>query len=130
MPSLTSKRELDAGSRMHLLDWLETPRFLTDLRGFVAPVGVTIRDDALRLPIGRKAYRESGLVGPGEPFLSADQQNELCTWWLVHRRGAKLPTWDLVVSASNKTRPACPGSRRSQSPRLGIEHLRQAENLA
>src|ERR1700675_3936725 len=99
--------ELDAGSRMPLLDWLESPRFLPVLREFVAPIGFTIRNDAPWRPKGRKDYRESVLVGRGEPFLSADQQDKLCGWWLVHRRGATLPTWDLVVGASDESgRPA------------------------
>jgi hypothetical protein len=36
------------------------------------------------------------LVDRDEPFLTSDQQDQLCSWWLVHRRGATLPTWDLV----------------------------------
>ena len=39
--------------------------------------------------------------------MTRDQRDKLCKWWLTHRRGARLPTWDLVVSASNSSgRPA------------------------
>jgi hypothetical protein len=43
------------------------------------------------------------LVGQSEPFLSREQQDQLADWWLVHKRGAKLPTWDLVVAALDKS---------------------------
>lgn len=69
--------------------------------------GLGFGDDALRCPISRQDYQESDLIGLGELFLSVDQQNALCTWWLIYRRGAKLPTWDLVVTASDqRDRPA------------------------
>jgi hypothetical protein len=42
-------------------------------------------------------------LGQKEPFLSKDQQDRLQDWWLVHKDGAKLPTWDLVVAASDSS---------------------------
>jgi hypothetical protein len=97
----------DAGSRMHLLDWLASPQFLPQLREFVAPLGFSIRDDAHRRPKGRSDHTESELVGSRDPFLTVSQKNELRNWWLVHKTGAKLPNWDLAVAALDEsTRPA------------------------
>lgn len=97
------ERKIDtaAGSRMHVLDWLESPGFLPTLRELVASVNFVISDDAPRQPKGRSDHRESELVGRNETFLSRDEGDKLCSWWLVHRRGARLPTWDLVVAASD-----------------------------
>jgi hypothetical protein len=107
MKTLREKRDTDAGSRMHMLDWLESPQFLPTLRGFVETINFVIQDNAARRPRDRNDHRESVLVGRNEPFLSQSQRDELCTWWVVHRRGAKLPTWDLVISASDASgRPA------------------------
>lgn len=99
MMTLNRQRDVDAGSRMHLLDWLESANFLPELRGFVAPIDFAIADDAEHRPKGRHDHRESALVGRNEPFLTPDQQDTLAGWWVQHRAGAKLPTWDLVVSA-------------------------------
>ena len=101
MKTPNEQKESDAGSRMHVLDWLELPQFLPTLRELVTPIGFTISESAARQPKGRNDHRESVLVGQKEPFLSKDQQDRLQDWWLVHKEGAKLPTWDLVVAASN-----------------------------
>jgi hypothetical protein len=69
--------DLDAGSRMHVLDWLDSPRFLSTLRDLVAPIGFTIAHDAPRQRKGRSDPRESVLVGRNEPFLSRGQQDHL-----------------------------------------------------
>jgi hypothetical protein len=96
----------DAGSRMHILDWVESVNFVSELRKFVAPIGFSIADQATYQPRGRHDHRESVLIGSAS-FLSSHQQERLLAWWLVHRRGARLPTWDLVVSARNSSgRPA------------------------
>jgi hypothetical protein len=100
---MSENKESDAGSRMHVLDWLESPQFLPVLRSMVAPIGFTVEDDAQRMPKGRHAPRESELVGRKEPFLSAERQVEIANWWLVHKVGAKMPTWDLAISAFDAT---------------------------
>ncbi len=97
--TMTDKRRgTDAGSRMHLLDWLASPLFLPALRAFVAPIGFSIPDNAARRPGGRHDHRESTLVGRNDSFLSRDQQQAVTRWWLVHP-ARMIPNWDLVVSA-------------------------------
>lgn len=97
MPSTT--KDLDAGSRMHVLDWLETEDFIPALQQLVATTGFTVPHDGLRQPRGRIDPSESTLTGTGAPFLSASQKAVISEWWLVHSRGSKLPTWDLVARA-------------------------------
>ncbi|WP_426440088.1 hypothetical protein [Bradyrhizobium genosp. P] len=91
--------DFDAGSRMHVLDWLESREFIPQLLAMVAPIGFTVSEHPARQPKGRRDPRETELVGRNEPFLSPEQQAELKDWWLKHKVGAKLPTWDLAVSA-------------------------------
>jgi hypothetical protein len=52
-------------------------------------------------PKGRDAHSESVLVGVEDKFLQPDQRHALQEWWIVHRRGSKFPTWDLVASATS-----------------------------
>ena len=70
----TKKADADAGSRMHMLDWLESPQFLPTIREFVAPMSFLIASDAARQPKGRNDYRESELVRRDEVFLTRDQK--------------------------------------------------------
>jgi hypothetical protein len=83
---------------MHVLDWVESPTFLGDVRQLIASTGITIAEDAPFRPASRGDSRESTLVGAEDPFLSESEVRELRDWWLVHRRGAKLPTWDLALA--------------------------------
>jgi hypothetical protein len=89
MTTLDRQRDVDAGSRMHVLDWLESPDFLSQLRRLVEPTGLAIADDAERRPKGRQDHRESVLVGRKAPFLSTDQQDILAGWWLFYTSGRK-----------------------------------------
>jgi hypothetical protein len=84
---------------MHVLDWLESREFMPQLLAMVAPIGFTVSEHAARQPKGRQDLRETQLVGSNEPFLSIEYQTQIRNWWLKHEAGAKLPTWDLVVSA-------------------------------
>jgi hypothetical protein len=90
--------DIDAG-RMHVLDWLESGEFVPQLLAMVVPIGFTVSDHSARQPKGCHDSRETELVGRNEPFLSPEQQTELKGWWLKHKVGAKLPTWDLAVAA-------------------------------
>ena len=102
-----TKGDWDAGSRMHVLDWVELKQFIPTLRRFVAPIGFSIGAQTRWQPKGRADYRESDLVGSEDPFLTAENRNKLRDWWLVYKQGATLPTWDLVVSAFDlSNRPA------------------------
>jgi hypothetical protein len=97
--SLSDRRDIDAGSRMHMLDWVESEDFLPSVRTMVMPIGFTVADNADWQPKGRQDHHETVLVGGTQRFLARVEEQLLATWWLVHRKGAKLPTWDLAVTA-------------------------------
>lgn len=98
---MENKPDWDAGSRMHILDWVESPQFLPQLQQMVTSSGFTVLPDADYQPKGRHASCESVLTGADERFLFAEHQRQLKDWWLVHQQGAKMPTWDLVVTAKD-----------------------------
>ena len=91
--------EWDAGSRMHVLDWLESQDFVEQLQEMVAPTGFVVDREPPRQPKGRHDHRESVLTGSQDNFLPKALKENLKKWWLAHSRGSKLPTWDLVVAA-------------------------------
>ena len=70
---------------------------MPQLLAMVAPIGFAVSEHAARQPKGRHDSRETELVGRNEPFLSPEQQAQLKGWWLKHKVGAKLPTWDLAA---------------------------------
>jgi hypothetical protein len=43
---------------MHVLDWLGSPQFMSQLRAIVAPIGFTVNSNAARKPKGRHESRE------------------------------------------------------------------------
>ena len=106
MSSKRKNEEWDAGSRMHVLDWVESPLFISDVQALITTTGLRVDDQARRQPRRRGDHRESVLTGDRDPFLTETQKESLLKWWLVHRSGAKLPTWDLVVTA--RTADECP----------------------
>jgi len=89
--------EWDAGSRMHVLDWVESSGFQSELQHMVDAAGFQV--GTIWRPKGRDAHTESVLVGVEDRFLQPDQRKALQEWWIVHCRGSKFPTWDLVASA-------------------------------
>jgi len=101
------RKDPDAGSRMHVLDWVESPDFHDSLCVMVAETGFAIPPDAAWQPKGRGNHRESVLTGSEDPFLTPEQSAEIKRWWLIHSQGSKLPTWDLVVTC--KDRNGTPG---------------------
>lgn len=88
----------DAGSRMHVLDWVESERFLQELQTVVTPTGLQV--GTVWRPQGRHAHVESVLVGSKDKFLTSAQVEQLKQWWVVHRKGSKFPAWDLVATAT------------------------------
>lgn len=100
MTNPKTHKELDAGSRMHVLDLLDAPDFIPTMQGLIEDLPFRISEHSQWRPKGRHDPRESVLTGVADPFLSLEAKSELLDWWLVHKRGAKLPTWDLVMTAS------------------------------
>jgi hypothetical protein len=122
------KEDPEAGSRMHVLDWVESPAFHSSLSGMIEPTGFTVPPDAAWQPKGRGNHRESVLTGSEDPFLTADQTAEIKRWWLVHSKGSKLPTWDLVVTC--KDRKGTPGLILVEAKAHGSELSTAGKSIA
>ena len=87
------------GSRKHILDWVESPGFVDDLRAMTLPVKVVIPSPADFMPRGYASPREARLdqADTNLPVLH-DVRRELRDWWLVHKAGANTPNWDLAAA--------------------------------
>ena len=89
------------GSRTHVLDWTEQPRFLSELAELVSPCPVEIGADALWMPRGYGKPREARLETSGPQWLPGERAwREIQDWWLVHKRGANTPNWDIAVGCT------------------------------
>jgi hypothetical protein len=94
------------GSRKHVLDWVETPRFLEDLQTMLQLDAVVIPANAKFMPSGYAAPLEARLDKSRSDFeVLRGVREELRDWWLEHRKGANTPNWDLVVECLIEGRP-------------------------
>jgi len=84
---------------MHVLDFVESPDFLHVLHQMVAPIGCSIDSAAIYQPQGSVNAAETQLIDAGTKFVSPEQSRILKDWWLKYQQGARLPTWDLAVTA-------------------------------
>lgn len=94
------------GSRKHVLDWTSRPEFPFEVAALLAGAECTLDDSANWLPRGHEQPDEAVLDtwGPtGAPGLT--NWDDLADWWLVHRRSANRPNWDLVVRCRVRGRP-------------------------
>lgn len=99
----------DAGSRMHVLDWVERPRdeFLDSLNALLDPTGIKVGPNDHWRPLGRHDPSELRLSRPSDPLVPVDLARHLRSWWLaVDHPRANDPNWDLAASAT------FPGNRR------------------
>ena len=88
----------DAGSRMHILDWVEMPRsdFLESLNSVLQPSGVNVQPNDHWRPTGRYDPNELRLTRPFAPLVPDSLAEELRSWWLAVPRGANDPNWDFA----------------------------------
>ena len=94
------------GSRKHVLDWTDQPRFLPELLGLVRPVSCKVNADSIWQPLGNEAPSEAQLeqFGP-RAYPKHPAWPVLTTWWLRHARGAKTPNWDIALSCEVEGQP-------------------------
>jgi hypothetical protein len=85
------------GSRKHVLNWLESPRFLDDLNAMLQPSGATVSRGDLWQPRGWLDPAEAKLDMPlAERTGGLFDSERLQAWWLAHPGVANVPNWDLV----------------------------------
>lgn len=96
------KSFIDAGSRMHVLDWVEGRGrdFASSLNEMLDITGVQVKQNNFRMPKGRDCPEEAFLTIPCEPLLPFSISAKLRKWWIaVDRNNPNEPNWDLAVQA-------------------------------
>jgi hypothetical protein len=85
------------GSRKHILDWVEDLEFPKQLSEMLIPTGAVVTQNDIWMPLGYQDPKEARLESFG-PAVLPDLINWkiLSDWWLVHKRGANTPNWDLA----------------------------------
>lgn len=95
-------RNAEAGSRMHMLDWVEglAGPFRDSLNTLVAPTGAKLLPSAKWMPYSstEQGRREARLMSD-HGFISELRQDALRAWWLGGDRRANEPSWDLAATA-------------------------------
>lgn len=94
------------GSRKHVLDWTGSPSFREELVQLLTPAPVQIGSESRYMPVGHLNPREARLDRDGASLLTeVSVWRELADWWLVHKRGANTPNWDIAVGCAVEGRP-------------------------
>ena len=91
-----------SGSKLRCLVLTSMPRnhLARLLSSLVLPVDASVDDKKHHwLPEGLLNSAEPKLGECGE-FLTPEVREKLTSWWLVNRRGANTPNWDLVSSCT------------------------------
>jgi hypothetical protein len=93
------------GSRKHVLDWVEQPGFVQELIGLFPHIDLNVPALAMYMPRGYKAADEARLEHFGPRWLQSTIWVNLQDWWLLHKRGANTPNWDIVLGCIIESRP-------------------------
>lgn len=89
------ERESERGSRKHLLDWVESPRFPLRMNRMLEPTGARVTDSDVWQPTGWGHPDEAKLHQWGSEVLpDTVDWDRLLSWWLKHSSGANVPNWD------------------------------------
>jgi hypothetical protein len=88
------------GSRKHILDWtsLEAQVFLSSLNDLLRPTGAAVAPSDMWMPRGYDAPEEARLGKAQASFVNEATRRMMADWWLVHKRGANVPNWDLAAT--------------------------------
>ena len=88
------------GSRLRCLLFTEgsATEVAHRLIGLVAPYAFINPAQHQWMPLGFTDTKEAEL-GKNPGFLSQEHQEKVTTWWLLHRRGARTPNWDIASTA-------------------------------
>lgn len=89
------------GSRMHILDWIESSNFLGEINQLLHPTGAKVTESDKWLPTGHEYPHESKLNEFGPKYMKdCINWKSLNNWWLQHKRGANTPNWDFVSTCT------------------------------
>jgi len=94
------------GSRKHVLDWTARPKFASELTALVPSIPVKITAAAKWMPRGFQDPVEARLESLGPEWIpSHPAWAKLEDWWLLHKRYANTPNWDIAVGCTIGNRP-------------------------
>jgi hypothetical protein len=91
-------------SRMHVLDWVDSPGFLKDLNNMTEGVANVSASDCW-MPKGHADPDEATFCKGCDGILIPEMSRLLRDWWLAVPRSANEPNWDFCTTA------ACNSSR-------------------
>ncbi|MBI4331301.1 MAG: hypothetical protein HY673_08480 [Chloroflexi bacterium] len=91
---------MERGSRKHILDWVAHPDFAGQLSELLRPTEATVQANDLWMPKGHDKPEEARLDRWDLQVLSTANRRDLRDWWLVHKRGANTPNWDLASTCT------------------------------
>ena len=107
---MSQKNNTDAGSRMHVLDWVESrgEDFVSSLNRIIQVSGARVSPGFCWKPHSRRYHEEALLTKPCEPLLPVEISRALRKWWFaVDRSNPNEPNWDLAVHVTfPNARPA------------------------
>ena len=94
------------GSRKHVLDWTAQPGFAKELSALFPLIHVEVSVGAMWMPRGYEAPAEARLENFGPAWMpSHPVWGKLQDWWLLHKRRANTPNWDIAVGCTIEDRP-------------------------
>jgi hypothetical protein len=88
------------GSRKHVLDWVEHKDFPGQLSQLLRSTGATVHPMDEWMPKGYDNPTEARLERFGPQVLPLINWQILQDWWLVHKRRANTPNWDLASTCT------------------------------
>jgi hypothetical protein len=95
---------VDRGSKRHVLDWTEQPKFADELLELLRPVQCRLTPNSDWQPKGYAHREEARLSRFGPIVLPGIDWSKFASWWLRH--GGSTPTWDIAMQCDIE---GCPG---------------------
>ena len=84
-----------------MLDWVESPSFVTELNALLQPTGAVVGDGDRWMPVGHADAAEARLETFGPAALPGLlRAANLQDWWLAHPERANTPNWDLATTCT------------------------------
>ncbi len=89
-----------AGSRMHVLDWLDGGAFIPSINAMLRPTELFVPRSGKRMPAGWDNSDEACLGRECDSLIGSDLNDTILHWWLANPHPmANIPNWDLVCQA-------------------------------
>jgi len=94
-------KTLYRGSRKHILDWTERKEeFVQGINKLLKPTDAFVGTSDFWMPNGYERPAEARLCNVNSEYLGNNVKASLANWWLVHKKNANTPNWDLLVTCT------------------------------